>query len=218
MAPTYAPAVFDDDVRALIRARLRGISLRRMVGKMPRASVLVPLCHVDGVASVLFTKRTETVGTHKGQVSFPGGRCDPADIDISDTALRELAEEVGIPRHEVEVLGLLHEVPAITGIGVTPVVAFIGDVVVKHLKLCTAEIDVAFTLPLSSLIDPAHRSAQQLGTRVAPVFSAGPYPVWGLTAYVLDEVLRDGLGLLLPHLGSSTDWGVEFEIDKNSGG
>ncbi len=208
-----APRQFDVDTRAAIRGRLGVISPRRMAGALPRAAVLVPLCHVDGVASVLFTKRTETVSTHKGHVSFPGGRRDPTDRDVVATALRELDEEVGIGREQVEVLGVLHEVPAITGVGVTPVIGFIGDVDVDRLVLSRAEIDVAFALSLSSLIDPAHRTAQRLGPRVAPVFSAGPFPVWGLTAYILDELLLEGLALPLPHLGSSTDWDIAFEKD-----
>lgn len=204
------PDQFDDVVRGAIQSRLRAIEARRMTGEIPRAAVLVPLCHVDGVAAVLFTKRTETVSTHKGHVSFPGGRRDPTDVDVADTALRELEEEVGIARAQVEVLGLLHEIPAITGMGVTPVVGYVGDVDVARLTLSAAEIDVAFALPLSSLVDPAFRTAQRLGPRKAPVFSAGPFPVWGLTAYILDELLREGLGLSLPHLGAATDWGADF--------
>ena len=202
---------FDDDDRAAIRARLRAITPRRMAGNIPRAAVLVPLCHVDGRAAVLLTKRTETVSTHKGHVSFPGGRRDPTDVDVTDTALRELVEEVGIPRERVEVLGLLHEVPAITGVGVTPVIGYVGDVDVATLTLSRAEIDVAFTLSVTALSDPLHRTAQSLGPRKAPVFSAGPFPVWGLTAYILDELLREALGLPLPHLGASTDWGIDYE-------
>ena len=57
-----------------------------------------------------------------------------------------------------------------------------------------------FALPLSSLVDPAHRTLETLGRHRAPRFTAGPHPVWGLTAFILDEFLRDGLGLALPPL------------------
>lgn len=194
------PASFDDDVLAALQARLAAVARRRLPGELKRAAVLVPLCVVDGLPSVLFTKRTETVGTHKGQVSFPGGRVDPDDIDVVDTALRELHEEVGISRDRVRVLGQLHEVMAITGVGVTPVVGFVGALRVEELQMSAAEIDVGFTLRLDQLVDPEHRTAQTLGTRTAPLFTAGPHPVWGLTAWVLDEVLRVGLGLPLPAL------------------
>ncbi len=197
------PARFDDDTLVAIERRVAQLSRRRLIGDMKRAAVLVPLCHVDGVPSVLFTKRTETVGTHKGQVSFPGGRVDPGDVDAVDTALRELEEEMGIARAGVKVLGAFHEAMAITGVGVTPVLGFLGDLRLGELSMSTAEIDVAFTLSLQQLVDPLHRTRQTLGTRSAPLFSAGPFPVWGLTAWILDEVLRHGLGLPLSPIASN---------------
>ena len=197
------PARFDDDTLLAIEGRVRQLARRRLPGEMKRAAVLVPLCHVDGVPSVLFTKRTETVGTHKGQVSFPGGRVDPGDIDATDTALRELEEEMGIDRASVRVLGAFHEAMAITGVGVTPVLGFLGDLRLETLSMSMAEIDVAFTLSLEQLVDPAHRTKQTLGTRSAPLFSAGPFPVWGLTAWILDEVLRHALGLPLSPIASN---------------
>jgi len=197
------PARFDDDTLLAIEGRVRQLARRRLPGEMKRAAVLVPLCHVDGVPSVLFTKRTETVGTHKGQVSFPGGRVDPGDIDATDTALRELEEEMGIDRAGVRVLGAFHEAMAITGVGVTPVLGFLGDLRLETLSMSMAEIDVAFTLSLEQLVDPAHRTKQTLGTRSAPLFSAGPFPVWGLTAWILDEVLRHALGLPLSPIASN---------------
>lgn len=194
------PASFDDELLAALQARLAGVATRRLPGELKRAAVLVPLCIVDGQPAVLFTKRTETVGTHKGQVSFPGGRVDPDDVDAVDTALRELHEEVGIARDRVRVLGQLHEVMAITGVGVTPVVGFVGPLRIEDLQMSAAEIDVGFTLRLDQLVDPLHRTAQTLGRHTAPLFTAGPHPVWGLTAWILDEVLRVGLALPLPAL------------------
>ncbi|HEY1099096.1 MAG TPA: CoA pyrophosphatase, partial [Myxococcota bacterium] len=196
------PERFDDDVLAAIGARVQGLARRRLSGEMKRAAVLVPLCHVDGVPSVLFTKRTETVGTHKGQVSFPGGRVDPDDVDAIDTALRELDEEVGITRDRVRVIGAFHEALAITGVGVTPVIGYVGELDVRTLTTSAAEVQEPFTLTLAQLVDPAHRTRQVLGTRSAPLFDAGPHPVWGLTAWILDEVLRHALGLPLTPIAS----------------
>jgi nudix motif 8 len=194
------PLRFDDDVLSGVRSRLASLTRRRLTGDMPRASVLVPLCHVDGRAAVLFTKRTETVGTHKGQVSFPGGRRDEGDEDAVHTALRELHEETGIGADRVLVLGQLHEAMAITGVGVSCVVGFVGDVDPGALRVATAEIDLAFALPLPALVDPRHRVLQLFGRHRAPRFTAGPHPVWGLTAHLLDEFLREGLALALPEL------------------
>jgi nudix motif 8 len=193
------PARFDDDVRAAARARLAALSLRHVDGDK-RAAVVVPLCHVGGRASVLFTKRTDTVGTHKGQVSFPGGRMERTDADPIACALRELEEEVGIRGGAVEVLGPFHEAVAITGVRVSPVVAFVGDVDPDRLSVQREEVEVAFALALDQLVHPSLRSTQVLGPRKAPRFAGGPHPVWGLTALILDEVLREVLALPLPPL------------------
>ncbi len=195
------PTAFDPETRAQIRARLAALTVRKLKDVERRAAVLIPLCEVDGVPSVLFTKRTETVGTHKGQVAFPGGRVDPGDVDVVDTALRELEEEVGIERGGVDVLGVCHDVTAITGVGVSPVVGYVGALVIDRLRLQAAEAEMAFVLPLSTLIDPQHRTLQSFGgIRSAPQFTGGPHRVWGLTAWILDEFLQEGLGLGLPVL------------------
>lgn len=208
------PERLDDAVLDEVRQRVAGLPRRRFKRGGRRAAVLVPLCTVDGQPAVLFTKRTETVGTHKGQVSFPGGRVDETDVDDVDTALRECEEEIGLSRDRVRVLGTFHEAVAITGIVVTPVLGVIeGDLDVSSLRLSPHEIDEVFALSLRQLVDPTHRQAQQLGVRRAPVFSAGPHPVWGLTAWVLDEVLREALGI---PLASLTDGIVASLLDETS--
>lgn len=176
-----------------IRRRLQAIEPRRVEGDMPRAAVLIPLCP----NGVLFTKRTETVGTHKGQVSFPGGRQDPGDADVVDTALRELQEELGIPREKVDVLGRFHEVVSITAMGVTPVVAFIADV--AHITPSPAEIDDVFVLSLDELTRSREVRPLRSG-RPGPWYTAGPHPVWGLTAFILEEFLREILDVKIPPL------------------
>jgi 8-oxo-dGTP pyrophosphatase MutT (NUDIX family) len=68
-------------------------------------AVLIPLFRDGGEYGVLFTKRTDTVEAHRGQISFPGGRIDEGDRSLLDTALRETEEEIGLPRQAVTVLG-----------------------------------------------------------------------------------------------------------------
>jgi len=188
---------FDDEERARIRGRLSLLTVRRLQQESPRACVLVPLCHLARRPSVLFTKRSETVGTHKGQVSFPGGRMDPTDTDEIACALRELDEEPGISPSSGEILGMCHEAMSITGVRVTPVVGYLGDFPdLSMLKIAPAEIDVAFGLSVEELT--GHREIRQLGPRKAPFFTAGPHPVWGLTAFILEEVLQQALGIALP--------------------
>ena len=68
----------------------------------------------------------------------------------------------------------------------------------RGLALSADEIDEAFTLTLAQLVDPEQRERRRLGTREAPFFLAGPHPVWGLTAFILERVIVEALGLPLP--------------------
>ena len=183
------------------QTRLTRLSRRRLRGTARKAAVLVPLCEVDGTASILFTRRSQKVGTHKGQVSFPGGMLDDEDASAEAAALRELQEEIGFPADRVRVLGSFHDAKAITGVHVTPFVGYLGPVDVDALRLSEAEIDAVFTLKITELIDPRYHHAQAYGERGhLPVFDAGPFPVWGLTAHILAGVLQEAFELELLEL------------------
>ncbi|HOP48732.1 MAG TPA: CoA pyrophosphatase [Desulfobacteraceae bacterium] len=73
------------------------------------ASVLIPLFEDGGIYKILFTKRTDKLEEHKGQISFPGGSVDKKDISVEETALREASEEVGISKEDVEILGRIDD-------------------------------------------------------------------------------------------------------------
>src|SRR4029079_11815953 len=73
------------------------------------AAVMVPLVHRPQGLHVLLTQRTEHLSDHGGQVSFPGGRVERADLSREETALRETEEEIGIaPAHD-SILGRLQQ-------------------------------------------------------------------------------------------------------------
>lgn len=96
---------------------------------------------------------------------------------------------------------LPHSAPrccTVTGARVTPVVAFVADDLpdLSALEPNADEVQAVFSLTLEQLTDPAQITQQDIGVRGSvPVFGAGPAPVWGLTAYILDRVLRE---LVLP--------------------
>lgn len=190
------PHRFDDDALSIVRERLAATSMTQLIGLgTRRAAVLIPLCEVHGAPAVLFTKRSETVRTHKGHVSFPGGKEDTTDTSLEHTALREFEEELGVNQSEVQVLGPFHEARAITGLAVRPYVGFMGEVGDNsRFSVSEAEIETVFALTLSELTDPEKRGQERLGIRKAPVFRAGPAPVWGLTAMILERFLVDVLG------------------------
>eukprot|EP00940_MAST-03C_sp_MAST-3C-sp2_P000622 g622.t1 len=126
-----------------------------------------------------------------GEVCFPGGMIDDEDDTVIDAALRELNEEMGIDPDRVDVLGILRcdwgEIQSITGVAVTPVVGFIGDISSIELNFDSGEVEQCFTVPFEEI---AKRSQWESGDYSAPVFKGGPEIIWGLTAYVLDRFLH----------------------------
>jgi 8-oxo-dGTP pyrophosphatase MutT (NUDIX family) len=79
-----------------------------------RASVLVPLYVLEDELHVVFTKRTDRVESHKGEISFPGGARDPLDNDLIHTAVRECEEEIGLRREHIEIIGQLDDIVTIS--------------------------------------------------------------------------------------------------------
>ena len=78
------------------------------------AAVLVPLFYVGKELHILFTRRSNKVLYHKGQISFPGGRPHKIDPDFLHTALRESWEEIGLKSEDIQILGELDNTPTIT--------------------------------------------------------------------------------------------------------
>jgi 8-oxo-dGTP pyrophosphatase MutT (NUDIX family) len=103
---------------------------------------------------MVFTKRTEQVETHKGEVSFAGGMCDPSDADARATALREAHEELGIESRDVGVLGELDPLVTVTGFRVTPVVGVIDAGYAYRPN--PSEVERVLRVPMSHLREPAH--------------------------------------------------------------
>jgi 8-oxo-dGTP pyrophosphatase MutT (NUDIX family) len=187
------------DLAELVRTKLSRRTRRTIADPgLRRAAVLVPLYVDDGEPQVLFTRRTETVEHHKGQISFPGGAADPADSTPESTALRETEEELGIPPDRVEVLGALDDLPTnVSGFVVAPVVA-----IIPHpfpFRVNSAEIAELLTVPLRVFRDPSRRRVERR-TRGGASFDVyfyrhGADEIWGVTAHIMkgfvDAVFED---------------------------
>ena len=210
------------DARALsaLREAARRLPVKRYDGKLSvaeqrdpaeyerraklHAAVCVALCNVDGAASLLFTLRSGAVGTHAGQVSFPGGHIEAGETP-EQAALRELREETAL---EAEALCTYHEMRAVSGTMVTPVLCFIPralDAAAVAAARASVEVAATFSLSVAELTDPAARTVEELSGRwtmprflVAGKTPPQPAPVWGLTAFMVDGVLRD---LVVPVFG-----------------
>lgn len=156
--------------------------------RLTRAAVLVPLYERDGELYFLLTKRAETLSLHRGEVSFPGGRCGDRDHSPLETALREAYEEVGIRPEDVEVVGELDEVATATStFAVTPFVGFIPHPYLFHPN--PSEIQELIHLPLAAILEPAAFREEvwrkEGGDVLVYFYQHGPYTIWGLTARIL---------------------------------
>jgi 8-oxo-dGTP pyrophosphatase MutT (NUDIX family) len=177
---------------ALTRRRL-GARRRRVVppGPLVAAAVLVPI--VDrGEPHLLFAKRTERVGHHKGQISFPGGTVAPSDASFLDAALRECEEEVGLPPSAVEPLGALDDTETFaTQFVITPFVGHVREPVAWRPD--GEEIETVIEVPWSALTDPASFRVEvweRDGVR-RPIYfyEWGGETIWGATARILKGYL-----------------------------
>ncbi len=160
-------------------------------GPLVAAAVLVPFV-LGPAPGVLLTRRCAHLSSHAGQVSFPGGRIDPADASPEAAALREAQEEIALDPRHVETIGRLEDYVTGTGYRITPVLALLPAGMAREaLSLLPSphEVDEVFELPLSVLLDPAapQRTTAVLRGR-SRSFWVWPHPryyIWGATAAIL---------------------------------
>ena len=188
------PIVFDEPTLNTYKSLLstNPPSIRWKFKKVTKeAAVLVPLCSVDGKASVLFTVRSSDLRVHKGEVSFPGGKKDPEDESLVATALRETFEEILIPPQKVQVLGALCSLPNKTGdTKVTAFIAHLGEIQESEIKFNRNEVAQVFTIPIKDLAIPTHLEHFRNTGIDIPSWKLGTHRIWGLTGYFLSEFLK----------------------------
>lgn len=166
--------------------QLTGITSER------RAGVLLIFYPKNGEAHILFTKRSQEVAEHKGEISFPGGAYDTQDKTILQTALRESREELGLNVSEFEILGELDDVyvPP-TRFLITPFVAFMNQP--PKPKPSLLEISEVLEIPASELLNPSifrEEVREAAGMkRQLQFYSYGQYVIWGATARILRQFL-----------------------------
>ena len=163
------------------------------------AAVLIPLIWWKDEWQLVFTRRTDTVEHHKGQVSFPGGGCEVGESTPEATALREAKEEIGLAPEDVRLLGRVKDMITITHYRVTPVVGVIRWP--YPLRLEPAEVERVFTIPLLWLAERANWDEQPVRpegfARSFPVIRYHPYDgeiLWGITARMTQDLLITVMG------------------------
>jgi len=167
---------------------------RRVIHDPPytHAAVLVPLYEKEGSCHILFTKRTQQVKHHKGQISFPGGVFDDDDGDLRETALREAHEEIGLKEGDAEIIGVLDDIITTTQFIVTP---FVGLFPYPYpFQLSEIEIEELIEVPLASLLDATCFSERTIEEgdqkRLVYNYQYGSHAIWGATALILKQLLE----------------------------
>jgi 8-oxo-dGTP pyrophosphatase MutT (NUDIX family) len=166
------------------------------------AAVLIPLFREDGEYKVLFTKRTDRVEHHKGQISFPGGAVDEEDGSLVETALREAYEEVGLLREDVRILGRIDD--RLTVASNFVIHPFVGTIPHPYdFRINAKEVKNLVEVPLKIFFpdgstDNMH-DVEYAGITYQSV--AFPYQgevIWGATAKIMEnlvEILEENLNL-----------------------
>lgn len=178
--------------------------IRKVAGQFPKtrvplrgqrlSAVLMPFYFKNGEAYLLFTRRSQKVRHHKGQVSFPGGAYDEEDGDLRTTALRETWEEIGVEPEAVEVIAEMDEMVTPSNFHITP---FVGQIPYPYsFRINRDEIDEMIEIPFAHLLNPAHHRAEYMQHPrtqkqvLVHFFDYGEHIVWGVTGHLLYRMLQ----------------------------
>ena len=150
------------------------------------ASVLVVI--YDSSPKIIMTEKPQSMKLHAGEISFPGGKLDPMDSDLLDTALRETNEEIGLHISRGQILGQLDPVKTLnSGFLILPFVCVLEEI---PLLVPNSEVEKIFHIPLNPLLetmmndsDPTHNPVDGMYT-----FEYQSQIVWGASARILRQI------------------------------
>lgn len=161
-----------------------------------KSAVLVLLYPFGNEPHVVFMKRSDDGHVHSGQISFPGGKMEEEDEHEIHTALRETEEEIGVPNHQIHVLGRLSDmyIPP-SNFLVHPVLGFAKS----RPDFVPDPVEVArvIEVPLTKFEEEGIRAVRAIEQRTrwghyrseAPSFLIGQDMIWGATSMILNELL-----------------------------
>jgi 8-oxo-dGTP pyrophosphatase MutT (NUDIX family) len=188
MYPNEQPRGYRRDLHAYLPSLLEAQPAPRPEPGDRLAAVLLP---VVGGQALVFTRRTDHLPRHAGEISFPGGIVHEDDADLAATALREMQEELGLAPERVQLLGALPPVHTlVSAILVVPFVGMLEDEPVFTPD--EGEIAEVLRYPIAEL-DAAETTVEW--PRDGDVYRGFAYPmadgntIWGATAKILNELL-----------------------------
>ncbi len=133
--------------------------------------------------SVIMTVKPQSMRQHAGQVAFPGGKVEPQDGDLLDTALRESNEELGVRIGRTEVIGQMDAVfTQSSGYEIVPFVCIRAE---TSELVPNAEVDKILAPSLEDIFSSSGTSPD-----LGRVFLHGGYTIWGATARILEDIGR----------------------------
>jgi 8-oxo-dGTP pyrophosphatase MutT (NUDIX family) len=161
---------------------------------LKRAAVLIPLFKAASEYRILFTKRTDSVEAHKGQISFPGGRIEEEDGSPLETALREADEEIGLSRKDVTVLGQMDDARTLSSNYI--VYPFVGLIPYPYeFKTSAMEVKELLDVPFEVFL-----SGDSAGENTPVVYEGATYQslayryegevIWGATARIMQNLVN----------------------------
>lgn len=194
---------FFKDLKNELKKELPGLSAQQKMSPEIRllsgnskglnAGVLILLYLSDRNIKLVLIQRSQYDGPHSGQISLPGGKYEESDKDLTQTALRESEEEIGIIESEIEILGLLSplHIP-VSNFFVQPVVGVYKSI--PNFKPDSFEVDKIFEIKLNDLLNPENTSNKEFKFGsiqfYAPVYKPNNIVIWGATAMILSEFLE----------------------------
>lgn len=197
----------DNVVKCIERMRAFKVANPPKPGTVGCAAVFVPFCHdQDNHPAILFTRRSFRLKNHKGDVCFPGGFEEHDDDDVTHSAIRELSEEIGLPKEDLTVYGQLDPF-AFRDFALHPVFGYLNLQSGNEMKINHDEVDSVHVISLDKLIDMDnwHKTRFTHGWTM-PVFldKDRQYPrIWGMTAVILYLTL---INLMPKHFAFSTSY------------
>ncbi|MCW8884286.1 MAG: CoA pyrophosphatase [Motiliproteus sp.] len=189
-----------DNLLERLEFGLQRYHLRSINNQSLQAGVLLALTDDPFDPQVVLTQRAHTLSSHGGEVAFPGGKKDEEDDSLLTTALREAHEEIGLHPERVRVLSQLGQCVSKHGLLVTPFVGVVpADI---ELQANPGELDSVFKAPLRYFLDHQKMTLESFSYKGSiihmPRYDYQGYRIWGLTAYILVELLNFGLAAKIP--------------------
>ena len=182
---------FDDAALARLRAILAARpAIEIDAPKLKRAAVLIPLIPAEEGWCLLFSRRSENLAAHSGQIAFPGGGVEPNE-PLEAAAVREAQEEVGIGSDHVELIGRLDDLVTHSGFLVAPFVGVIDQRIDYVLQ--ASEVEEVFEVPVEALLRPEQPEVRYVAFRnkryPAYFYRYERHEIWGLTGRILKHFL-----------------------------